>query len=303
MFKKITGVALLVCALAFVQTGVVAAEEETTTTTATTSITTQFELLQSLMKQIQELQAKLATLQVQVADVHETLRTDLREGMTDDDIARVQELLASDPELYPEGYVTGYFGSLTSAALERFQARYELEVTGLLDNSTRLMLQAYLTENGKGDIPPGFFNAPGIAKKVETRLSEGCESNGNGNASFCNKLKVEYKDGKFEVESEVEDENTTDEEKAADAIDAAQVKIDVLKAVLEEATADTTDAEAALASAEEKLDAATGAYEEEDYDKAEEFADDAEEITDMALENLDEEISMKTKIRFKVTNN
>ena len=106
-----------------------------TTTTATTSITTQFELLQSLMKQIQELQAKLATLQVQVADVHETLRTDLREGMTDDDIARVQELLASDPELYPEGYVTGYFGSLTSAALERFQARYDLEVTGLLRNN------------------------------------------------------------------------------------------------------------------------------------------------------------------------
>lgn len=45
-------------------------------------------------------------------------------GMRGDDVRKLQQLFTSDPALYPEGLVTGYFGSRTQKALERFQIRH-----------------------------------------------------------------------------------------------------------------------------------------------------------------------------------
>ncbi|MFH1956809.1 MAG: carboxypeptidase regulatory-like domain-containing protein, partial [Patescibacteria group bacterium] len=45
----------------------------------------------------------------------------LRYGMTSDDVKRLQELLASDSEIYPEGIISGWFGQLTRKAVMAFQ--------------------------------------------------------------------------------------------------------------------------------------------------------------------------------------
>jgi hypothetical protein len=45
-------------------------------------------------------------------------------GMTGNQVKELQSFLASDPVLYPEGKVTGYFGMLTLRAVERFQTKY-----------------------------------------------------------------------------------------------------------------------------------------------------------------------------------
>ena len=47
-------------------------------------------------------------------------------GMKNADVKRLQTLLATDPALYPEGITSGYFGSLTKAAIGRFQMKYSL---------------------------------------------------------------------------------------------------------------------------------------------------------------------------------
>jgi peptidoglycan hydrolase-like protein with peptidoglycan-binding domain len=47
--------------------------------------------------------------------------------MTGGDVTKLQELLAKDKELYPEGKVTGKFGPLTEEAVKRFQKKYDLK--------------------------------------------------------------------------------------------------------------------------------------------------------------------------------
>jgi PKD repeat protein len=51
-------------------------------------------------------------------------------GATGDDVMRLQQFLARDPSVYPEGQVTGYYGSLTEAAVGRWQAKYNIISSG-----------------------------------------------------------------------------------------------------------------------------------------------------------------------------
>ena len=56
--------------------------------------------------------------------------TTLQMGMQNDNVRKLQELLASDKTLYPEGLVTSYYGSLTQKAVERFQVKYNIVSSG-----------------------------------------------------------------------------------------------------------------------------------------------------------------------------
>ncbi|MEK7148325.1 MAG: peptidoglycan-binding domain-containing protein [Patescibacteria group bacterium] len=44
--------------------------------------------------------------------------------MSSDDVRRLQALLASDKEVYPEGLATGYYGALTKKAVGKFQIKH-----------------------------------------------------------------------------------------------------------------------------------------------------------------------------------
>lgn len=45
-------------------------------------------------------------------------------------VTNIQVFLASNPSFYPQGLITGYFGSLTQAAVQRFQAFYGIVSSG-----------------------------------------------------------------------------------------------------------------------------------------------------------------------------
>ncbi len=54
----------------------------------------------------------------------------LKRGMSGVDVTRLQQFLALDPSIYPEAQVTGYYGGLTEAAVQRFQCKNKLVCDG-----------------------------------------------------------------------------------------------------------------------------------------------------------------------------
>ena len=118
-------------------------------TTATPSLSAeQIQLLNRLLTKVAVLQAKLNELQAQAASLPVSLRLtkQLSRGTSDEEIKVLQEMLATDPEIYPEGHTTGYFGPLTEKALRKFQKKTGLTDTGKVDGQTLWRVNQLLTE-------------------------------------------------------------------------------------------------------------------------------------------------------------
>ena len=64
----------------------------------------------------------------------------LQKGVSSDEVRNLQEILKSDPTIYPEGITSGYYGTLTEKAIRRLQARYNLPQTGILDDATQSII-------------------------------------------------------------------------------------------------------------------------------------------------------------------
>ncbi len=66
----------------------------------------------------------------------------------------MQEFLASQKDIYPEGLITGFFGTLTQKAVIRFQEKYSSEIliplgltsgTGFVGPSTRAKINQIIS--------------------------------------------------------------------------------------------------------------------------------------------------------------
>lgn len=83
---------------------------------------------------------------------HAELTTTMRLGARSADVTELQTFLAQDNTIYPQGLVTGYFGSLTKSAVSNFQARYGLGRDGIVGPLTRAAINERMgggmTNNG-----------------------------------------------------------------------------------------------------------------------------------------------------------
>ena len=70
------------------------------------------------------------------------LTSDLQVGSTGSQVSALQLFLAEDPAIYPQALMTGYFGSLTKAAVMRFQARYGIPQVGRVGPQTRAKINS-----------------------------------------------------------------------------------------------------------------------------------------------------------------
>lgn len=108
----------------------------------------------------------------------------LRTGSSGEEVKLLQKILASDPTLYPEGLVTGFFGSLTEQAVKRLQAKFKIEQVGAVGPQTLARINEILALAGvTGDVPADLLNS-----RVE--------------------IKIEIKDGKEEVKIEIKNDNS-----------------------------------------------------------------------------------------------
>lgn len=71
-----------------------------------------------------------------------TLTRQLDIGMSGGDVTALQQFLAADPSIYPQGLVTGYYGTLTAAAVSNFQAKNGLANVGRVGPATLALINA-----------------------------------------------------------------------------------------------------------------------------------------------------------------
>lgn len=90
---------------------------------------------------------------------HAALTRQLQLGMSGTDVSDLQRFLATDTSLYPQGLITGYFGSLTQAAVSRFQARNGIAVVGRVGPLTLAAINAQMNTGGISGVD---INAPFI---------------------------------------------------------------------------------------------------------------------------------------------
>lgn len=145
--------------------------------TSTTSVQAQLELIANLTKQIQALQSQLNALTSQRQAGLVDLITTLKQGDQGENVKTLQALLASDTDVYPEGLLTGYFGSLTAKAVRKFQAKHGLSPVGNVGPRTVEKLKHILAEHPLAEedsiegkrvcaiVPPGHLIAPGWLRK------------------------------------------------------------------------------------------------------------------------------------------
>lgn len=89
-------------------------------------------------------------------------KKDLKKGSQDEDVRSLQSCLSKDPQVYPEGEITGYFGEKTQKAVIRFQEKYSEDIlepwgfaqgTGIVSKTTRAKLNEVCVDAPKKVLP------------------------------------------------------------------------------------------------------------------------------------------------------
>lgn len=193
-----TALAMLAMAGTSVSFALADTASTTATTTATVTATTTaaptggstlsglLATLQSLIARVHQLQQQIAGVKTQVGSL---LNTNYQVGSSSPEIQKIQQLLASDPSIYPQGLTTGYFGSLTSQAISRFQAKNGLPVTGTLDTATKALLQEYMNR-ATSTIPHGFLSNGQVRSEVEQSFAAHCHEAEYGDGQFCGQVQA-----------------------------------------------------------------------------------------------------------------
>lgn len=77
----------------------------------------------------------------------ETLNRQLQVGSRGTDVSALQSFLSTDPTIYPQASVTGYYGFLTKSAVSNFQSRNGIDPVGRVGPATLPVLN-YQIANG-----------------------------------------------------------------------------------------------------------------------------------------------------------
>jgi peptidoglycan hydrolase-like protein with peptidoglycan-binding domain len=80
------------------------------------------------------------------------LTTSMGIGSRGAEVTRLQTFLAGYPNFYPQGLVTGYYGSLTASAVSRFQLANGLPAVGRVGPLTLAKINSIISSGGSGDL-------------------------------------------------------------------------------------------------------------------------------------------------------
>jgi peptidoglycan hydrolase-like protein with peptidoglycan-binding domain len=83
-----------------------------------------------------------------------SLYRQLQLGMSGSDVSDLQIFLAKDSSVYPQGLITGYFGSLTQAAVSKYQAKNGLSVVGRVGPLTMAKINSQMGGSVGSNVMP-----------------------------------------------------------------------------------------------------------------------------------------------------
>lgn len=192
---------------------------QTVETTANAAVETQ---IADLMKQVALLQAQLKTLKGTNAALESEvnklrLESKMHLGTQGEEVKTLQRLLSTDPTIYPEGLITGFFGPLTETAVKRFQAKLKIEQVGSVGPQTLARINEILS-GVTGELPADLLST---RVKVEIKIVDGkeevkievkCDSSGKGNVCKDEDDEEEQEDDDEEDEEDDEDEDDDEAE-------------------------------------------------------------------------------------------
>ena len=155
---------------------------------------------------------------------HIKLTQELKTGTSGEEVKKLQQILATDPTVYPEGKVTGYFGPLTAQGLSRFQSKYKLDARGTLTPETIELINAILAEqNVTQFIPTGLLSAPGLQNRIKIEIKEH-----NGKKEYKIEIKCDSSGkGNTCKDSDDKSTDTSDEDDDKDDIDDADGDLEI----------------------------------------------------------------------------
>jgi peptidoglycan hydrolase-like protein with peptidoglycan-binding domain len=105
-----------------------------------------------------------------------TISQQLDPGMSNADVTILQTYLAQDPTLYPQGLITGFYGTLTTAAVSNFQARNGIATVGRVGPITLMALNDQMNATAV-DEGAGKSNNVNTAQPVISNLAVSTTAN------------------------------------------------------------------------------------------------------------------------------
>ncbi len=250
-----------------------------------------------------------AVLGAQSADV---FTESLEYGETNNDIRKIQTLLATDPEIYPYGVSSGFFGPKTQEGIRNFQARFGLDTVGIIGPATKALLSLFVAAYSDGNYPadvlkkkPQVLGVTTSNTATQTVSTPSVVSNSpvdlinaeldRGEAAVViyytngNKRKLSVSaDSESEVVKAIASRTTLSEAQIRAVIKFEDDDDDI------SSDADEDDALDALDDAEDAIDDADDAISEadddgDDVDWAEDTLEEAEDLFDEAEDAFDDE--------------
>lgn len=85
------------------------------------------------------------------------LTRQLQQGMSGADVSVLQTFLAKDATIYPQGLVTGYFGTLTTSAVSNFQVRNGIASVGRVGPVTMVAINQQMNQTGTDRTSPAIY--------------------------------------------------------------------------------------------------------------------------------------------------
>jgi len=285
------------------------------------------ERIDQIIAEMQSLRAELVALvsstsvttptpAVQGSQAGSTLGTDLAYGSTNDDIKKIQTLLATDSDIYPYGVSSGFFGPKTQEAIKLFQSRFNLDPVGVVGPSTRALLEVFFAAYPAGNYPEDVLKksvpAPVVAGASTTQtpvttpvisssnvvrsitlsndddeyIVRSYQTNGTRNRDII--LYPEDGDDLIEL---IAKKLGASESEVRSLIDEDDLDFDSKKS---SNNSDENDAEDAIEDADKAIDKARDEIKEadddgDDIDDADELYDEARELYNEARDALDDE--------------